>query len=122
MPAVETALADAEQRVATITQLNPTEADYLNTFLALEQATELLNETWAKVSHLTTVADSPALREANNAMLPKVSAFYARIPLNASLWLRLKTAAERPDVQALRGERRRFVDETLAEFRQQGAD
>ena len=122
VPAVETALADAEQRVATITQLNPTEADYLNTFLALEQATELLNETWAKVSHLTTVADSPALREANNAMLPKVSAFYARIPLNASLWLRLKTAAERPDVQALRGERRRFVDETLAEFRQQGAD
>jgi len=27
-------------------------------------------------------------------MLPKVSAFQARIPLNAALWLRLKATAE----------------------------
>ncbi|WP_438482500.1 M3 family metallopeptidase [Oleiharenicola lentus] len=122
VPAVEFALADAEQKIDVITQLAPGNVTYQNTFLALEKATELLNETWAKVSHLTTVADSAALRDANNVMLPKVSAFYARIPLNAELWLRIKQASGQPAVAQLAGEHRRFVNETLADFRQQGAD
>ncbi len=121
-PAVEAALADAEAAIATITALPPAAADYANTFLALEQATELLNETWAKVTHLTSVADSPELREAHNAALPKVSAFQAKIPLSEPLWIRLKAAAQHPSAQALNGEQRRFLTETMAEFRQQGAD
>ena len=55
---------------------------YETTFLALEQATEEL-VAWGKVTHLQSVADSPALRDAHNPMLPRVSAFYASIPLNA---------------------------------------
>ena len=65
--AVDAALADAEAALATITNRAPAAADYENTFLALERATDLLNETWAKVSHLTSVADSPELRAAHNA-------------------------------------------------------
>src|SRR6267154_2853069 len=121
-PAIEAALAEAEAALARIVGLPVSQADYQNAFLALEQATEGLNEAWAKVTHLTTVADSAALREAHNAMLPKVSAFFAKIPLNAGVWSQLKTAAALPAVAALRGEHRRFVDETLADFRQQGAD
>ncbi|MFZ5495508.1 MAG: M3 family metallopeptidase [Verrucomicrobiota bacterium] len=122
VPAVDAALADAEAAIAAITARAPAEADYANTFLALEHATELLNETWAKVSHLASVADSPELRAAHNEVLPKVSAFQAKIPLNAGLWLRLKAAAQHPSAQALQGEHRRFLTETLADFRQQGAD
>lgn len=120
--AVDVALADAEAAIAAICRLEPAAAEYANTFLALERSTELLNETWAKVSHLTSVADSPELRAAHNATLPKVSAFQAKIPLNAELWVRLKAAAEHPSAQALRGEHRRFLAETLEDFRQQGAD
>jgi len=120
--AVDHALAEAESAIATITGRPAAAADYRNTFLALESATDLLNETWAKITHLTTVADSPELRTAHNAALPKVSAFQAKIPLNADLWLRLKAAAEHPSSAALRGEHRRFRDETLADFRLQGAD
>ena len=121
-PAVDTVLADAESAIAAITRLAPTEVNYTNTFLALEGATEQVNETWAKVTHLTSVADSPELRAAHNATLPKVSAFQARIPLNAGLWSRLKAAAARPATLALTGVHGRFRDETLADFRQQGAD
>ncbi len=42
--------------------------------------------------------------------------------LNAALWQRIKAAAAHPSAAALRGEHRRFRDETLADFRQQGAD
>lgn len=122
VPAVGHALAAAEEAIAAITRLDPATANFQNTFLALEDASDLLNETWAKVTHLTTVSDAPALRDAHNAMLPKVSAFSARIPLNADLWLRLKAAATHPSSAGLRGEQRRFLDETMADFRQQGAD
>jgi len=122
VPAVEQALAAAESALDRITRLDPAGVAFQATFLALEEAGDLLNETWAKVTHLTSVVDSPALREAHNAVLPKVSAFFARIPLNAELWLRLKAAAEHPSASALSGEHRRLLDETMAEFRQQGAD
>ena len=120
--AVDYAIAEAEKELAAISSRPPGEATYQNTFLALEDAADLLNETWAKVSHLTSVADSPELRAAHNAALPKVSAFQSSIPLNAALWLRLKTAAEHPSAVAQRGEHRRLLAETTAEFRQQGAD
>jgi len=121
-PAIKAALADAEAALARIAARPVGSVNYQNTFLALEQATESLNESWAKVTHLTTVADAAPLRDAHNAMLPKVSACFAKIPLNAEVWLRLKAAASLPAVPALQGEHRRFVDETMADFRQQGAD
>ncbi len=120
--AVDAALTAATAAIAAIAQQPVTGADYQNTFLDLEDATDLLNETWVKVTHLTSVADSPELRAAHNAALPKVSAFQAKLPLNAELWLRLKAAAEHPSAKMQRSDHRRFIDETLAEFRQQGAD
>jgi oligopeptidase A len=120
--AVEHALVEAEQAIERIVQQSPATANYRSTFLALEEATDLLNETWGKVSHLVSVADAPELREAHNAMLAKVSAFQARIPLNEQLWLRLKSAAAHPGSAVLQGENRRFLDETVADFIQQGAD
>ncbi len=121
-PAIETALARAEGAIAAIGAQPLAAVTYASTFLALEQATEELNIAWAKVGHLQSVADAPALRSAHNEMLPKVSAFYARIPLDQALWSRLKACAAQPEVAALTGVHRRFCDETLADFRQAGAD
>ncbi|MBL9215071.1 MAG: M3 family metallopeptidase [Opitutaceae bacterium] len=121
-PAIEQALAQAGAAIAAIAGRDPAAADYAGTFLALEEATDPLNEAWAKVTHLTTVADSPELRAAHNALLPKVSAFYAAIPLNAALWQRLKSAAAHPSAQRLSAGHRRYLEETMADFRQQGAD
>jgi len=121
-PAIEAALARAQASVDSIASQAIGTLTYANTFLALENATEELTVAWAKVTHLQSVADSPALREAHNAMLPKVSAFYAAIPLNAALWERLRTAAATPEARGLTGIHRRFLDETVKDFRQAGAD
>ena len=75
----------AEAAVGQIAALDLEGLTYENTFLALEGATEELTVAWGKVTHLQAVADAPALREAQNAMLPKVSAFYAKIPLNGKV-------------------------------------
>lgn len=121
-PAIEGALSRAQAAIDAIAALPDETATYDNTFLALERATEELNYAWGKVTHLQSVADSPALRDAHNALLPTVSAFFARIPLNPALWARLKAAAATPAVKALTGIQRRFVDETVEDFRQAGAD
>ena len=122
VPDITEGIARAQAAVDAIAQRSIETLDYENTFLALERSTEALTLAWAKVGHLQAVADATELREAYNAMLPAVTAFYAAIPLNAELWTRLRACAESPAVKGLTGVHRRFVDETLADFVQAGAD
>jgi oligopeptidase A len=122
IPAIEAAIMQAQAAIDAIATRDLGQLTYENTFLALEQANEELNIPWAKVAHLQSVADAPALREAYNVMLPKVAAFQASIPLNAELWRRLKIFAASAAANALRGVHRRYLEETLKEFRQAGAD
>lgn len=121
-PAIESALARAQSAIDAIAATDLATVTYDNTFLALERATEELNYAWGKVTHLQSVADSPALRDTHNALLPTVSAFFARISLNPALWSRLKAFASTPAAAALTGIHRRFLDETVEEFKQSGAD
>jgi len=93
-----------------------------NTLHALDQCTEELDQAWSKVNHLDAVNNSKPLREAYNQVLPAVSEFYARIPLNEKLWEVIRAYSESPEVPSFNPTRKRLLEETLAEFRQQGAD
>jgi oligopeptidase A len=121
-PAITAAVGRAQAAVDAIAARDVGAASFENTLLALERATEELGLAWGKVTHLQAVADAPTLRAAHNAMLPAVSAFYAKIPLNPALWARVRAVAESAEARALIGARRRFLDETVADFRQAGAD
>ncbi|GAB5562217.1 MAG: M3 family metallopeptidase [Synoicihabitans sp.] len=121
-PAIKQALADGQAAIDAIAALPLDALTFANTFLALETATETLNFAWGKVTHLQSVADSPEIRAAHNAVLAEVSGFYARIPLNAELWLRLKTVADSAEGRKQEGIHRRFLDETVADFIEAGAD
>ena len=93
-----------------------------NTLLALEQATEELDLAWRRVGHLDAVRNNPDQREAYNRMLPRVSEFYAGLPLNRGLWRRIEAYARSDDAARLSGAKKRLLGETLADFRQNGAD
>ena len=101
-PAVDAAMATAQAALDAVAA-EAGEPTFASTFAALEAATDPLNRTWAKVSHLQSVADSPELREAHNRVLPRVTAFYSRITLSAPLWRRLKMFAESPAATAVTG-------------------
>lgn len=122
IPGIETALQQAQAAIDAIARHDLATLTFENTFLALEHATEDLNVAWGKVAHLQSVADAPELREAHNAMLPKVAAFQASIPLNAELWRRLKAFAESPAAARVTGVHRRYLEETVKDFKQAGAD
>ena len=95
---------------------------YANTIAALDQGLEALNRAWGLVSHLDSVNNNPELRAAHNAMLPKVSEFFASIPLNQSLWETLKAYGVKSSEEGLSPTKRRYIEETLADFREAGAD
>jgi oligopeptidase A len=122
---INKALTDAQaavDAVATRSADAPETLTYTNTLAALDDGLETLNHAWGLVSHLDSVNNSPELRDAHNAMLPKISEFFAGIPLNEALWRTLKAFGESIATDHLSATKQRYVHETLADFREQGAD
>ena len=118
------AIEIAQNQVDLISQPGPAgdELTFENTLIALESAYESLSRPWGLVSHLDSVSNSDPLREAYNAMLPKVSEFYSKVPLNSGLWNRIKAYSETKEAKSLSGTRLRFLEETLSDFQNSGAD
>ena len=121
-PDIRHALDLAKSAIESICSQAPAAATYESTFLALENATEAFSRGWGRLNHLDSVCDNPAQREALNQMLPEVSDFYSSIPLNERLWNFLKAVGEGPELAKLDPIGKRLVEETLADFRQSGAD
>ena len=55
-------------------------------------------------------------------MLPKVSAFWANISLDPKLWMAVLSFSESEEAKTLAPIDKRLLDETLADFRDEGAD
>ncbi|MCU0797792.1 MAG: M3 family metallopeptidase [Akkermansiaceae bacterium] len=121
-PDIRHALEIARNRIGEIVAQDPARARYETTFGALEEATELLDRGWGRLNHLDSVCDSPEQRAALNAMLAEVSDFYSSIPLNPGLWSILRAYGSSAEVNTLDPVRRRFVEETMLDFLQSGAD
>ena len=95
---------------------------FQNTMLALEKSTDNLDYALGVVRHLESVATTPELRAAWNAVEPEASAFYSQIPLNAGLWQQLQRYSVTGDARALQGTRQRFLKKTIDSFRRHGAE
>ena len=120
-PAIDQLLMETRAKIDEIIALE-SERDYDNTLGALESVTERLEWASGVVSHLESVATYPALREAHQAIQPKLSAFWSSILLDEGLWNALRALAESTAGKALTGPRKRHLEKILDEFRRQGAE
>jgi oligopeptidase A len=121
-PDIRHALELAKANIDKICSQDPASATYESTFVAFEKASEALNDGWGRLNHLDSVSDNPAQREALGKMLPEVTDFYSSLALNDRLWSVIKSAGERAEIATLSPVQQRFVEETLADFRNSGAD
>ena len=121
-PDITEAISRAKTNIQAICDLPLDSLTYENTFGALEKASEDLNRGWGRIMHLDSVNDEPSQREAIGEMLPEVVAFSSSVSLNPMLWKVLKAAAACDWVKDLSPVKQRFIQETLADFRESGAD
>ncbi|MCZ2721912.1 oligopeptidase A [Marinomonas sp. 15G1-11] len=65
-----------------------------NFVLPLDQINDELSVFWSPISHLNSVKNSPELRDAYNACLPKLTQYYTEIGQNHGLYQGYKTLLE----------------------------
>ena len=98
------------------------EPTYENTYAALDAAGAPLMRAWSRLAHLRGVMDAPAMREVVAELMPEVVAYSTQVTLNPRLYAVLKRAAEQPWAQELPPVQSRLLSETLADFRENGAE
>jgi len=88
-PAVDVLLERANAALETVTAPDfPARWDAIAK--VLDVATERLGTAWGSISHLNSVADTPELRAAYNAALPKVTEFWTRLGADERLYAKYK--------------------------------
>ena len=120
-PAIDELLAASRAAVDAIVSQSEL-CTYDNTLGALEDATESLERAATAVGHLESVATTDALREAYNATVPKVSAFWSELAMNDRLYQVVRAFSETEEAAALDPTRKRFLEKTLDDFRRHGAE
>ena len=117
-PAITELLAQAQQALEQVTAPGAP-ADYERLSRTLNVATERLGTAWGAVGHLNAVANTPALREAYNAMLPAVTEFHTALGANEALYALYKAIAAQP---GLTPERAQLLKHAMRDFVLSGAE
>jgi len=118
-PAVDQLLAEGRSTVERVTAAPVT----WEAFVApLEDANERIGRAWGQVAHLHAVLDSPELREAYNANLPKVTQYWTELGQNQALFEKYKQLATSAAFASLSPARKRIVENALRDFRLGGAE
>ncbi|WP_305806493.1 M3 family metallopeptidase [Stenotrophomonas sp. YIM B06876] len=119
-PAIDHLLGQAEAAVKAAETVVPLSWER---FVApLDDATERLYRAWGQVGHLQAVMNTPALREAYNANLPKVTRFGSALGQNLVLFAQYRALAATPEAVHYDAARRKVLDNALRDFRLGGAE
>ena len=119
-PAIDQLLVEAEAAVRHAESVSPVQWE---TFVEpLDDATERLWRAWGQVSHLQAVVNTPALREAYNDNLPKVTRFGAALGQNLALFAQYRALADSPAFATYDVARRKVVENALRDFHLGGAE
>ncbi|OGB31600.1 MAG: oligopeptidase A [Burkholderiales bacterium RIFCSPLOWO2_12_FULL_61_40] len=88
-PAIDTLLEQASLALEKVTNAD-FPAEWNAIARELDVSTERLGIAWGAVSHLNSVADTPELRAAYNAALPKITEFFTRLGADERLYAKYK--------------------------------
>jgi len=96
------------------------EPDWDNLIAPLEAMNDRLSQAWSPVSHMNSVVNSDALRDAYNAALPKLSQYWTELGQNQGLFKAVEKLANSPRYQQLSEAQRKVIDNHLRDFRLSG--
>lgn len=118
-PAIDALVTEAEAALALAGHAQPVSWD--SVVVPLEDATERLGRAWNQVGHLNAVVNTPAMREAYNAALPKVTKFFSALGQDQALFASYQALSDQADTLGLDALQRRVLAHALRDFRLGGA-
>ena len=120
-PAIDALLQAARQAIERVAR-HSGEATWSSVVAPTESAFDGLDRAWGAVRHLNAVISTPAIRDAYNAALPKVTAFYAEVAQDPRWFARFRALASGASFATLDPAQRQVVDHALRDFRLGGAE
>jgi len=119
-PAVDRLVGEGRATIERLAALDrPTWDNFVE---PLDDANERLARAWAQVTHLNATMNSPQVRDAFNAALPKVTQYFTEQGQDQRLHAGFKALAASPDFAQWPRARRRHVENELRDFRLGGAE
>ena len=120
-PAIDTLLAENRQRVEQLLS-GTREYSWDNLIQPLEDMDDRLGRVWSPVSHMNSVVNSDALRDAYNACLPKLSEYGTEMGQNIALYEAYKSVRESKEYDGLDTAQQKVIDNALRDFHLSGVD
>jgi len=120
-PAIEQLLADAR---AVIERQLAGGGPYTwhNLIEPIEEAEDRLNKAWSPVSHMNSVVNSDAMRDAYNACLGKLSAYATEVGQNKALQQAYQAIRDNAQFAELDRAQQKIIDNALRDFHLSGVD
>ncbi|MCB1559890.1 MAG: M3 family metallopeptidase [Xanthomonadales bacterium] len=118
-PAIDDILTGYREAVANVCA-PATPRDFAHVIAPLEDWSDRLSGTFSPASHLHGVADSPALREAYNAAIEKLTGHATELGQNRELYAAVRAVAESDEFTALDAAQRTLIEDRLRDFRLSG--
>jgi oligopeptidase A len=121
VPAVDQLISDGRATIERLAALDqaPTWENFVT---PLDDSNERLSRAWSQVGHLNAVLNSPAMRDAYNAALPKVTQFFSEQGQDQRLHAGFKALRASPSFEGFSAARKRHVENELRDFRLGGAE
>lgn len=121
-PAVDQILADSRAAIAKLLEQQQTNPSWEGLVLALDELGARLGRAWSPVSHLNSVCNSPELRAAYEACLPKLSEYWTEMGQNKPLFDAYDALAKSPAAEGFDVAQKTILEHALRDFRLSGID
>ena len=120
-PAIDTLLQGCREQIQQLLDANQ-RYTWDNLIQPIEDVEDRLDRAWSPVSHMNSVVNSDALRDAYNACLPKLSAYATEMGQNEQLFAAYRQIADSEAFAALSEAQQKVITNSLRDFRLSGID
>jgi oligopeptidase A len=121
-PAVDSILAESRAAMTRLLAQQSGTPTWDGLVLTLDELGARLSQAWSPVSHLNAVCNSPELRTAYEACLPKLSEYWTEIGQNQPLFQAYQALAESPAAAGFDVAQKTILEHALRDFRLSGID
>ena len=118
-PAIDEVLNDNRVAIARLLDGGQVHT-WSNLVEPLEELADRLRRAWSPVGHMNSVVNSPELRTAYNACLPKLSDYATELGQNEDLYQAYQAIADGDEWSRLDTAQKKIIDNALRDFRLSG--